>query len=126
MPTNLDRLWCRLEAQRTLYIHVSTTVFRHCRGNSDFERVPGKNTIPASKNANHIPGPITTAANEGNTNNRTIDAATVTITTFKPRVLSMVYLTSETTPEILPLNNLSVVDLMPLKSLLVTMTSSDN
>ena len=86
--------------------------------NSDFDNVPGKKTIPASKNASQIPGPITAAANDGRTNNpEPILAAIVTITTpFKPRVLSIVYLTSETTPEISPLSNLFVVDLILIET----------
>jgi len=84
--------------------------------NSDFDKAPGKKTMPASKNANQIPGPITAAANDGRTNNpEPILAATVTIITpNSDSDLLIVPLTSETIPEMSPFNNLFVVDFMSI------------
>ena len=86
--------------------------------NSDFDRVPGKNTKPANRKANQIPGPIMAAAKEGKTNRpEPMLAATVTIIRpTRPRDLSMVSLTSDTTPEMSPFSNLPVVDLMSIEN----------
>ena len=58
------------------------------------------------------------AANEGRTNKpEPMLAATVTIIRpTSPRDLSMVSLTSDTTPEISPFSNLPVVDLMSIEN----------
>ena len=86
--------------------------------NSDFESVPGKKTIPARRNANQIPVPITEAAKDGKTNNPDpILAATVTIIT--PTSVSerlMVDFTSETTPVKSPFNNFPAVDFTSIVS----------
>ena len=84
--------------------------------NSDFDNAPGKNTSPANKKASQIPGPITAAANDGRTNSPDpILAATVTmITPIRVNDLLIVDFTSDTTPEISPCSNLSVVVFMSI------------